>query len=153
MMLAASHAGLLEWSLNALWLLLTLAAACAAYRHRTSRSNLPQLATALVALACAATVLFPTISVSDDLHSQQWAIEDNRIIAKKHEHPTEAVQSPEPLAMGTFLPKAAPPACPTTRILPADEVATPQRFVPSTADRAPPSIGLVRVLRRATEFH
>jgi hypothetical protein len=138
MMLAGLHAGLLEWSLNAFWLLLSVTAACHAHRHRAPRSNLRQLATALVALACAATVLFPSISVSDDLYAQQWAIADSRTIAKKYEHPIGSVQTPQPLAPGPPLPNATRPTPQPTRVLPAAKVATSQQTIAPTAQRAPP---------------
>lgn len=138
MMLAASHAGLLEWSLNALWLLLTLAAGFGAHRHRTSRSTLPRRTTALIALACASAILFPSLSVSDDLYAEQWAIEDNSLIAKKYDHLTGAVQAPQAAAMGALLANAMAPIRRTIRVLPADEVATPQRYISPSGERAPP---------------
>lgn len=84
MMHASSQPGFLEWLLNALWLLLTVAVAWTANRRRSRCLRPRDRAVTLVAIACAATIVFPAISVSDDLYDS-WAIEDSGLKIKKPE--------------------------------------------------------------------
>jgi hypothetical protein len=136
---AASQAGSLEWLLNALWLLLTLAAAWSVYRGARC-SRLRDRAVALIALACAATILFPAISVSDDVHDQQWSSEDISLKIKKHDQsagPLSAPQTalPQPLFAVTNL-----PAFVVTGMLSRNDFATlPDWYAAPVAVRAPPS--------------
>ena len=89
-MLAASQPELLEWLLNALWLLLVVAIAAMCYSHRRARSVSLKRPAALLALTCVAAIIFPAISVSDDLHSEQWAVEATSRTAKKLKHTTQS---------------------------------------------------------------
>ncbi len=82
----------MELLLNALWLL-TAAGAITLWYYGSSRAHAMRLKNRtlsgqLVALGCALMLLFPVISVTDDLHAQQAVIEDSsRIILKARRAP------------------------------------------------------------------
>lgn len=69
----------MELLLNSLWLLLAIAALLfwrsQRYAHTCHRSHGRILA--IVALACTFVVLFPVISVTDDLHAEQVTMDDS----------------------------------------------------------------------------
>ena len=71
----------MEVLLNAFWMLIA-AAALAVWgiqekRPQTSRQRCGALPAQLLALGCALLLLFPVISLTDDLHSQQAVMEDS----------------------------------------------------------------------------
>jgi hypothetical protein len=68
----------MELALNLGWLL--LAVACCHFwwpRQRWVGAGTPRCFRGLVALGCALVVLFPIISVTDDLHAEQAVMEDS----------------------------------------------------------------------------
>ena len=66
----------MEIGLNFLWLLLAVAAFLVWGREAARPSTRPH-ALKLAALGCALALLFPVISVTDDLHAQQAVMEDS----------------------------------------------------------------------------
>jgi hypothetical protein len=147
---AASESTLVEWLLNALWLLLTMAAFWAAHRQCASRSRLPNRACLFITLACAATILFPAISLSDDLYSQQWAIEAKGLTAQKHKH--SAVYHP-PLQTDAPRPLPRPPRR-AVGVLPSTEVVIARhRCVLPSVGRAPPVNNTLVALDPSTFRH
>src|SRR5438046_1875090 len=67
----------MELGLNLFWLLLFIASLVWRLKsrwpgHRSKRSR-----SSLVAMGCALTVLFPVISLTDNLHGEQAALEDS----------------------------------------------------------------------------
>ena len=77
---------IMEALLNTIWLLVTLGAfACwrpgRTCAFRRSRRNINLLT--VFALACALVLLFPVISLTDDLHAEQFPMEDSAHAAKK----------------------------------------------------------------------
>jgi hypothetical protein len=71
-----------ELFLNILWLALALAAFADLLRlHRRCR-NARRLLLPLGALFCAAALLFPSISATDDLHRDAFVVEDSNAIKR-----------------------------------------------------------------------
>lgn len=69
----------MELLLNLVWILLTLSggAAYVSARRRSSARLVPgRCATGLLTIACAAVLLFPVISATDDLHPAQCVVEE-----------------------------------------------------------------------------
>jgi hypothetical protein len=62
-----------ESLLNILWLLFVAAGACVCVRQRTDGSGWR----AVVVFACVAVLLFPAISMTDDLHQSFMMVEDS----------------------------------------------------------------------------
>jgi hypothetical protein len=73
----------MELLLNALWLLFSSGALltwlCLGHPARNQRS----LRYGLLVLSCALVLLFPVISMTDDLYAQQMAVEDASATSKK----------------------------------------------------------------------
>ncbi len=65
----------MELLLNLVWVL--IAATALSWHLRSSTRERKQFFLALAALCCALLLLFPTISVSDDLHVQAFVTEDS----------------------------------------------------------------------------
>lgn len=65
----------MELLLNTIWLLLSGFAIAAWYR--VSKSGGTRALSSALALACAILLLFPVISLTDDLHATQFALEDS----------------------------------------------------------------------------
>ena len=69
-----------ETVLNALWLILTISSFGLLFRDFASRSEEPSRGPSrfqcVVALGCILAILFPVISLTDDLHDMQAAVED-----------------------------------------------------------------------------
>ena len=69
-----------ETILNALWFLLAIASFGLLFRSLAYRSAKPSHSSSrfqcVVALGCALAILFPVISLTDDLHDMQAAVED-----------------------------------------------------------------------------
>lgn len=65
----------MELLLNLVWVLIAAAALC--WHLRSAPKDGKQFLLALGALCCALLLLFPTISVSDDLHVQAIVTEDS----------------------------------------------------------------------------
>ncbi len=66
----------METVLNLIWLVLALAMFCLwRYCWRASQRDIAQKWTAAVALGCALALLFPVISLTDDLHPETVAID------------------------------------------------------------------------------
>lgn len=67
----------MELFLNLLWLSLVVGAFVSVLRARRHVSQTQRLLPALGALLCVAALLFPPISITDDLHFDAFAIEDS----------------------------------------------------------------------------
>ncbi len=68
----------MELALNVLWVLLGLVAALFRWRCHSARARKYQaLPASILALGCALALLFPIISVSDDLNAEQPAMEES----------------------------------------------------------------------------
>ncbi|HXN65611.1 MAG TPA: hypothetical protein VN862_09770 [Candidatus Acidoferrales bacterium] len=73
---AAAIAADMETVLNLIWLVLALAMFCVwRYRWGASQHNGTHKWTAAIALSCALALLFPVISLTDDLHPETVAID------------------------------------------------------------------------------
>jgi hypothetical protein len=73
----------MELLLNALWLLFSAGALLTwLYLGRTARTN-RSLCYGSVILGCALVLLFPVISMTDDLYAQQLTVEDASATSKK----------------------------------------------------------------------
>ena len=70
---------MMELLLNAVWAVVSAIAVVGLLRSRRCRFKRKQLLH-LGALLCAAVLLFPSISVSDDIHSEPFIVEDSRSI-------------------------------------------------------------------------
>ena len=69
----------MELFLNAVWVVVSAMAVTGLLRSRCSRFERKHFLH-LGALLCAAVILFPSISVSDDIHSEPFIVEDSRSI-------------------------------------------------------------------------
>lgn len=67
----------MELFLNSLWLALAVSAVVGLFRKPRDGSNPKALLVGLGALLCAAAVLFPAISITDDLHFDAFVVEDS----------------------------------------------------------------------------
>jgi len=68
----------MELLLNAVWAIISGLVIARLLEHRQRRFEPKQLLH-LGALLCAALILFPSISVSDDIHSEPFIVEDSRL--------------------------------------------------------------------------
>jgi hypothetical protein len=66
----------MEFALNLLWLLLC-ASSFVLWRNQRSRLNRERRWLALIGLACLLAIVFPIISLTDDLHGEQAAFDDS----------------------------------------------------------------------------
>ncbi len=81
----------MELLLNAVWLLVGIAAVGFwLVRARGAVHRGRGAATGLIVLCCVLALIFPVISMSDDLHAQQVAVEDSSITCKKMASATAA---------------------------------------------------------------
>ncbi|MBV9339299.1 MAG: hypothetical protein JO159_00225 [Acidobacteria bacterium] len=67
----------MELLLNALWLALVTAALVALFRKHRYPPDSTSIVLSLGALLCASALLFPSISITDDLHLDAFVIEDS----------------------------------------------------------------------------
>jgi hypothetical protein len=67
---------MMELFFNALWLLASVLAIVALLQSR-GRLRQQKLLLCLASVLCAAAVLFPSISISDDIHVEAFAVEDS----------------------------------------------------------------------------
>jgi hypothetical protein len=67
-----------ELLFNALWFVIAAVAVIALLRNRHRVPEQRQLLLHLGALLCAAAILFPSISLSDDLHFEAFIVEDSK---------------------------------------------------------------------------
>jgi NADH:ubiquinone oxidoreductase subunit 6 (subunit J) len=74
----AQTTGMTELLFNAVWFVLLFVAVIALLRNRHSVRGRRQLMLHLGTLLCAAAILFPSISLSDDLHFQAFIVEDSK---------------------------------------------------------------------------
>ncbi len=121
----------MELLFNSLWLFFVLAGGMALLRARSGHSTAKRLA----ALACVAVLLFPAISITDDLHPDFIAVED---AARRIVH----VQAPAALLhlhVASLLPvlKLAPSGSALSILSPAVFPAN-DGFVRPVTGRAPP---------------
>lgn len=138
---AASQPGVIEWLLNALWLVLTLTAAWSVRRRSSFRSRFHGQVTALVALACAATIVFPVISLSDDLYCEQWATEARSLTVEKHERAAPCLGTTQTVLAYAAFPHLRQFSRCTVAMLSADHSAAPALgYVQPSAGRAPPPL-------------
>lgn len=72
----------MELLLNAVWLLLSMAAVGVLLRH-CLRTHGRLAVHGIVVTACAVILLFPVISITDDLHAEQMPMEDASATSKK----------------------------------------------------------------------
>jgi hypothetical protein len=68
---------MMELLFNTAWFVVVVAAIAALLRSEHRKAVPVQLWLALGALVCAALILFPSISVSDDLHIDAFLVEDS----------------------------------------------------------------------------
>jgi hypothetical protein len=73
----------MELFLNTVWLLLALTTLGFWVSLCHARRNRWLLFRGLIVLGCVLTLLFPVISMTDDLHAQQAAMEDAAVTTKK----------------------------------------------------------------------
>jgi hypothetical protein len=135
----------MEVLLNTIWLLVAIAAVLfwlaleeqgAAARHEHSQSY------RVVALACVLILLFPVISVTDDLHQEQAVMEDSSRSAMKSRALAEGclragrVSPPAILAtLASFV--TAPQVC-VAKVAPIESQFHPPTPICPPAGRAPP---------------
>jgi hypothetical protein len=68
---------LVELFFNSLWLALAAAAVLGLFRKHRAGSDRKALLLGLCALLCASALLFPAISITDDLHFDAFVVEDS----------------------------------------------------------------------------
>jgi hypothetical protein len=96
----------MELGLNLFWLLLFMASLVWRQKSRWSRHQSKRSRHSLVAMGCALAVLFPVISLTDNLHGEQAVLEDSssRVLKKCSaigisSHQTKLSTSPACLAV------------------------------------------------------
>ena len=67
---------MMELLFNALWFVVSLGAIIALLRRRRGLSERKQ-SLCVASVLCAAAILFPSISISDDIHVQTFVVEDS----------------------------------------------------------------------------
>ncbi len=74
----------MELGLNLLWLLLAMASVAIWRRQRSRSLRRQQLLgwRGLIAIGCVLVLLFPVISITDDLHAEQAMIEDSNPVKR-----------------------------------------------------------------------
>ncbi len=103
----------MEILLNALWLLIAAGAVAVwgVQQAGPERGRQRALPTQLLALACTLILLFPVISLTDDLHAQQAVMEDSSRTIVKARRAAEgcfrAGKSPVPALLGPAFSEAA----------------------------------------------
>ncbi len=73
----------MELLLNSVWLAIAAASLTNALRYRRTKSHLAVALHSAVAVACMLVLLFPVISITDDLHGEQIAVDDSAVVVKK----------------------------------------------------------------------
>ena len=73
----------MELALNLLWLVISACALAYWLRLRSEQENAPGMLRSLVVLGCAVLLLFPSISVTDDLHFSSDAVEASTFSVRK----------------------------------------------------------------------
>ncbi len=100
----------MELGLNLFWLAVSLGAALAWWPWHAGRSNHRRTASrSLLALGCLLALLFPVISVTDDLHAEQMAMEESSRLTLKAQQNTERCLQ----AARHSTPAAPPVLCPS----------------------------------------
>ncbi len=96
----------MELALNLFWLLLALAS-CVLWRREAARAGGPRRFRGVLgsaALACALALLFPVISLTDDLHAQQAVMEDSnpakRVLKAASHAPSNSGKLSHPFVAG-----------------------------------------------------
>ena len=74
----------MELTLNLIWLVISASAlGCWLLRLRAAQKNALGILTGFVVLGCAAVLLFPSISITDDLYAASDAVEDVTFAVRK----------------------------------------------------------------------
>ena len=127
----------MELVLNAFWLLLVLAGVCLPAQGGDRKLGRWQMA---LALTCAALLLFPAISMSDDLHPMQAAIEDASKRTAKGAPSGHTVQPSSAAALPAAALLAAPVFRATQQVTNVVRSKPRSRTVLPEAGRAPPAV-------------
>ena len=134
----------MELLLNLIWMtvIALLSWAVCVYRFRSSEQNYSWI-TVAVAIACIAALIFPAISLSDDLHVECTAIESP---AKRiHQLIVNLQQTPSVLALSSVLLASTLSALLqiASRATFEEAIAAPlEGFLPPSIGRAPPLLSL-----------
>ncbi len=128
----------MELLLNLTWLLLSFACAFAVVKHARRGSESPRLWVVLTAVLCFIVLLFPVISMTDDLHAELYTSEDpgkRRVIADQLQHHAVIV-----VALATLLPTLLIVTVRSSWNF-IDVVVTPlDGSIPSVTSRPPPAL-------------
>jgi hypothetical protein len=124
----------LELALNLLWLAISgCALGCWLRRLRSGEKDAVGVLRALLVLGCAALLLFPSVSITDDLHAPSDAMEDSVCVRKAQviapAHNCSIVSAALTLTAPGF----------SSESLRSDEEANPQTIsITPSCSRAPP---------------
>jgi hypothetical protein len=124
----------LELALNLLWLAISACAlGCWLPRLRSSERDPAGILRALLVFGCAALLLFPSVSITDDLHAPSDAMEDSFSVRKAH----PIAPAHDCVIVAAALTLTAPSF--SSESLSADEEANPQATsIIASCSRAPP---------------
>ena len=133
---------MMEHILNAFWLILAWSSVAWLFRREPGSKSRSLIG--LIALSCVLMLLFPVISVSDDLHSSSFAIEESQGGRKQ----LRTVELQKHIALhapgADLLATSAEPVRFCLRQALASPLASPQEDVRSYShavpDRAPPAL-------------
>ncbi len=131
----------MEVALNVLWLLLGVAAFGFWLCRNRRGLRMPVLLRELPALACLVILLFPVLSMTDDLHFHEFAMEDAAGTYKKALSPTDFHKSSLHVShlQAVVLVAAANPPQETLGLVSAEPIPSLQSLpAPYTRGRAPP---------------
>lgn len=133
----------MELLLNLAWLLVAVVSAIGLLRYARNRENSQSFWVMATAMLCVVVLLFPVISMTDDLHAEVFMAEESgkrRVIAPQIEHQLSSLQAlAVRLAISVvMLPRITWPAVREAAVPRPLEGTRPERFT-----RPPPSFVLV----------
>ncbi len=121
---------MMELILNAVWFVLSLALIVSWVRRKGDAC--PPQSRGLVLLGCLLVLLFPVISITDDLHSEQLAMEDASATSKRIQN----ADSGRIALQGVVVAPLSSPAAPVWHV-----------FGTVTADHSAPSVSFFSLVR------
>lgn len=133
----------MELLFNIFWVLIAIGICVFGIRHNRNREDAPGVFTGVVAIACVVFLLFPCISISDDLHDVNGMFEDS---ARKSISAFVHIQPLVMPAVGLLALSEAPQISQALLWHAAEESAAPRTldgFVSLAEGRAPPTLSLL----------
>ena len=144
----------MELALNLVWVIIAVASYALLFRYLAGRgtghSCVPSRSQCIIALTCALAILFPVISLTDDLHEMQATVEDaslSGLVLKKcaasHPSTSKRISHQDNFI---FAPFATSARWAVLGVVEAERVVRPTpRLHRSAIGRAPPSFATTQI--------